>query len=435
MSQSQLLSKVHDVALEMIDFQDTTLFKALTAIYAEMKELDQKSMASSSQAVAIEKTLFDMTGIKVEFTMDDNGAYCLPPIVDKNNPLIDNVMREWLTNASPLKMIEKAGGIVRGKVDLVHSKVSGVFSEMNCILNMPTYWVAGKFMNGGFSAAELAAITLHELGHLFTGFEFLWHSVTTNQVLAGVAKGLDQSADQAEREMILMSAAKALNLNEAEMKKLAESGTNKAATILVLQEVTRFAPSEIGTSIYDMNNWEQLADQFAARHGAQRDLFMALDKIHHLVGDISVRSTAKYVALEVVKVLLMFGTIGLATVAGPAAIIPFFIWTAMILIDGPGSPLYDRPGVRLKRIRDQLVEQIKDRDLGKDVVVRLKEDLVACDKLLETVKDRFQLITLVFGFFNSEFRDRLKQEKLQQELETLVANDLFVKSAELKTLF
>lgn len=434
-SLNQAISFTKGLALEMINFQDSSIHTALTALYEEMKGLDEKSMSSSPQAVTIEKLIFDTMGIKIEFTMDEGGAYCLPPIVDKNNPLIDNVLREWLTNATPLKMIEKAGGLIRGTVDLARSKVTGVFSELNCVLNMPSYWVSGKFQGGGFTAAELSAITLHEIGHLFTGFEYLWHSVTTNQVLAGVAKGLDESADQHERELIMISAARALQLDEAELKTLAQNGTNKAATILILQESTRFSPSEIGSNPYDMNNWEQLADQFAARHGAQRDLITALDKVHRLTGDIATRSTGKYVALEVIKVLLFLGTIGLAVTTGPGAIVPFFILWAWILGDGPGDSLYDRPGVRLKRIRDQLVEQIKDRSLSKEVIERLKEDIVAVDKLLETVKDRFQWISIIGNFLSGERRNRLKQEKLQQELETLSANDLFVKSAELKTLY
>jgi len=435
-SQSQLLTVKNRVSLEMIDFQDDSLHKELTALYEAMKKLDTKAMASSKEAIAIEDLIFKRTGIKIKFTMDDGGAYCLPPTVDKNNPLIHNVYREWYTNAPSLKMIEKAGGVIRGTVNLAKSQVSGVFSEMECLVNMSDWWVSGKFAGGGFTAAELSAITLHEIGHLFTGFEYLWHSVTTNQVLAGVAKGLDQSSDVGDRELVLISAARALNLDETAMKDLAKTGTDKAATVLIIQEITKNARSEIGSDLYDFNNWEQLADQFAARHGAQRDLITSLDKIHHLVGDLSVRGTGMYVMLESVKVLLLLGTIWMATTPLVGAItVPFFFLFAWICADSAGDPIYDRPGVRLKRIRDQLVEQLKDRDISKELSARVQEDIHAVDRLLATVKDKFQLFDILCNFLSGEKRNRLKQEKLQQELETLSANDLFVKSAELKTLF
>jgi hypothetical protein len=435
-SQSQLLTVKNQAALEMIEFQDDSLHKELTALYEAMKKLDTKAMAASKEAIAIEDLLFKRTGIKVKFTMDDGGAYCLPPTVDKNNPLIHNVYREWYTNAPSLKMIEKAGGAIRGSVNLAKSTVTGVFSEMECLVNMSDWWVSGKFAGGGFTPAELSAITLHELGHLFTGFEYLWHSVTTNQVLAGVAKGLDESTDVGDRELVLISAARALNLDETAMKELAQSAGGKTATVVIIQEITKNARSEIGSELYDFNNWEQLADQFAARHGAQRDLITSLDKVHHLVGDISVRSTGMYVMLESVKVLMLLGTLWMAvTPLVGAILVPIFFLWAWICADGPGDPIYDRPGVRLKRIRDQLVEQLKDRDLAKELAVRIKEDIVAVDKLLTTVKDRFQLFDILGNFLSGEKRNRLKQEKLQQELETLAANDLFVKSAELKALF
>jgi hypothetical protein len=437
-SQNRFLSKIKGLSLEMIDFQDPELHVVLTSLFTEMKELDQGAMASSDVAVRIEKAIADRTNLKVDFTMhNDGGAYSLTPTIDKNNPLIENVLREFHTNSHTLKMIEKAGGAIRGSVNLATSKVSGVFAEMECVVNMPTFWVAGKFMGGGFTAGELSAITLHEIGHLFTFFEYMWHSVTTNQVLAAVARGLDESQDQNDRELLMISAAKALSLDETEMKKLADNGTNKAATVLIVKELTINARSELGADLYDMNNWEQLADMFAARHGAGRDLIIGMNKIDQLVGDISTRSTGKYLALEAVKALLFLSTAGFLILPGMqvVAVVPFLVWFAMILSDGPGSTLYDRPGVRLKRVRDQLVEQIKDRGLGKEIIERLKEDLVAVDKLLESVKDRFQLWSLMFAYLNSDSRNRLRQEKLQQELETLAANDLFVKAAELKTLF
>lgn len=437
-SQTKLPLLMKGVALESIDFQDDTLFKEITAQFEALKGMDQSAMAASKAVLTIEKIIKDATNLDVEFTMDNSDAYSLVPTLDKNNPLIHNITREFITNAPALKMIEKAGGVVRGSIDLMHSKVTGVFSELKCVINFPAHWVSAKFFTTGFTAAECAAITLHEVGHLFTFFSFILRSVTTNQVLSAVAKGLDQSADQSEREIVLISAAKQLNLSEAEMKEIVLNGNTKVAGVLVLQDVTKSRASEVGSNIYDMNNWEQLADNFAARHGAARDLVTGLNKLDRLIGDISTRSTARYLGLEAVKLLTLFATMGLGATFGavgliPAAI-PFFTMFALVLADSPGGPNYDRPGVRLKRIRDQLVEHLKDRDLPKEKIQALTEDLDAIDSLLKTVNTHFQFFDVVFNFLSGARRDRFNQEKLQQELETLAANSLFVKAAELKTL-
>jgi hypothetical protein len=424
------------VALEMIDFQDNTFHEQLTGLFDELKKVGQRAMPESEAAKNIAQAIFDRTGIQIEFTMDEGGAYCMPPILDKNSPLLSNVWREYFQHTTALKMIKKAeDGLIRGTIDLVHSKVTGAFSEVKCILNMPKSWVGGRFGGKEFTGGELSAITLHEVGHLFTGFEYLIHSCTTNQVLAGVIRGLEESHDPNERMVILTTAANALKIDADELTKLADGNGGMMATVKILQEVAKMAPSEIGTSVYDQNNWEQLADQFAARHGAQRDLITALDKVHHAFGDISVRSPGMYVAMEILKVIMMLGSVLLAVVAPAAAIVPFFVWMGLILFDSPGHESYDRPGVRLSRIRDQLVQQLKDRDLSKDLVERIKGDLVVIDRLLLTVKDRFTLISAVFNFLSSERRDRFAQEKLARELESLVTNDLFVKAAELKTMY
>jgi hypothetical protein len=424
------------IALEMIEFQDSSFHEQLSGLFEDLKKVGQRNMAGSDPAVAIEKAIFDRTGIQIEFTMEEGGAYCMPPILDKNSPLLSNVWREYFQHTTALKMIKKAeDGLIRGTIDLVHSKVTGAFSEVKCILNMPRSWVGGRFGGREFTGRELSAITLHEVGHLFTGFEYLLHSVTTNQVLAGVARGLEESHDPNERMVILTTAANALKIDPEELKKLADGNGGMFATVKILQEVAKMAPSEIGTSIYDQNNWEQLADQFAARHGAQRDLITSLDLVHRAYGDISVRSNGMFIAMEILKVLMALGSVVLAVIAPAAAIVPFFVWMGLLLFDNPGHESYDRPGVRLSRIRDQLVAQLKDRDLSKELVDRIKGDLVVVDRLLLTVKDRFTLISAVFNFLSSERRDRFAQEKLARELEQLAANDLFVASAELKTLY
>lgn len=435
-SQTQIPFMTRGVALEMVEFQDHSFHEKLSELYEELKKVGSRNMEGSDAAIAIEKAIFDRTGVQIEFTMNEGGAYCMPPIMDKNSPLLSNYFREFYEHVTPLKMIKKAeDGLIRGTIDLVHAKVTGAFSEIKCILNMPKSWVGGRFGGREFSPSELSAITLHEVGHLFTGFEYLLHSVTTNQVLAGVARGLEQSNDPNERLIILTSAAHALKLDPKELEKLSQQSGSTMATLKILQEVARVAPSEIGTSIYDQNNWEQLADQFAARFGAQRDLITALDLIYRTSGDIAMRSGGMYVAMEILKVLMLVGSIGLAVVGAIAAIMPFFVWFAMFLFDSPGPEEYDRVGVRLSRIRDQLVQQLKDRDLDKDMIARLKADVEAVDKIRETVKDKFSFISIALNFLFSDRRDRFAQEKLARELEALTANDLFVKSAELKTMF
>ena len=421
------------LALEMIEFQDHSFHEQLTSLYEDLKKTPRADMATSEAALAIEKAIFDRTGVLIEFTMNEGGAYCLPPILDKNNPLLSNLLREFYQHSTPLKLIQKAkDGMIRGKIDLVHAKVSGVFSEIKCVLNMPKSWM-GRIAGFEFTPAELSAITLHEIGHIFTGFEYLTRSVTTNQVLAAVVRAMEGN-DTNEQEIVITSAANVLRLDEKKLKELVAGKDANQAALLVLRETVMHSASEIGSSLYDENNWEQLADQFCARFGAQRDMITGLDKTMRAIGDISTRSTAAYVGLEIVKLTLMLSTPAIVFVAPVFAIVPLFVWTSLILFDNPTDRTYDRPGHRLMRIRDQIVMQLKDRDLGKDMIKRLHDDLNLVDDLLKNVKDRYTLVNAVFTFMSSEGRSLHAQEKLARELENFAANELYVKAAELKTV-
>jgi len=108
--------------------------------------------------------------------------------------------------------------------------------------------------------------------------------------------------------------------------------------------------------------------------------------------------------------------------------------TTLLANDAAGDPTYDRPETRLKRIRNDLIERSKQKDLAPGEAEQIKEDIVAIEKVLEGVKDRFQLIGLVTRYVFGLGRARFEAEALQQELESLVANHLFGRADDLKAL-
>jgi hypothetical protein len=143
------------------------------------------------------------------------------------------------------------------------------------------------------------------------------------------------------------------------------------------------------------------------------------------------RSQPFYILMEAVKLVLFVG--GLATIASvgwPA----FALALTLMANDAVGDPTYDRPEVRLKRIRNDLIERSKQKDLAPGEDKQIKEDLVAIEKILEGVKDRFQLIGYVTRYVFGLGRARFEAEALQQELESFVANNLFGRADDLKAL-
>ena len=422
-------------SLESIKFQhNPAFFKELSLAFSELKKSKSKALREDAEASGhISKIIKNHTKLKVAFDISDFGPMVEVPHLNKNHPLVHDVHRDWISSADGLRLIAEAGGAVHGSVNLVTGKVSGVFEDMDNRLYFPADMISGT----RYTPEELAAVCLHEIGHLFTYCEYMTRTVTTNQVLAGMAKGLGQAGTPEEREAVLVGTKKALHL-DIDTGELAKEKNNEVITYVVISNVAKTTADEIGFNIYDLNTWEALSDAYAARQGAGASLVTALDKIYRLHGNISFRSTAGYLGMEGLKFTLVIGGIALktiSTVAWPLALAGHFamsIGISLMLMDGIGDGTYDRPGMRLLRVRNQIVEEMKNKKITPDQGQRLSEDLLAIDEVLKSINDREQFMGKLYNLFSSDARKRMSQEQLTRELETIAANDLFAASLSLR---
>jgi phage pi2 protein 07 len=90
--------------------------------------------------------------------------------------------------------------------------------------------------------------------------------------------------------------------------------------------------------------------------------------------------------------------------------------------------------MRYMRIRNDLVEALKDPELNKDEVKSIITNIYAVDSI---VKDTIEYNTLIDSFlniFSSSDRNAGKSIREEQLLEELATNMLFVKAAELRLL-
>lgn len=425
------------LAMEAIHFQkNQEFYKELTIAFEELKKKKSKALRDDGEASHhISKIIKNHTNLKVAFDISDFGPMVEVPHLNKNHPLIHDVHRDWISSADGMRMIGEAGSAVKGSVNLATGKVAGVFAEMDNRMYFPTNMIVGT----RYTAEELAAICLHEVGHLITYCEYMDRTVTTNQVLAGLAAGLAGAKTPEEREVILVSTKKALHL-DIDTGELAKEKDGEVVTYVVISNVAKATADEIGFNIYDLNTWEALADQYAARCGAGRALVTGLDKLYRSFGHISFRTTAGYLAMEGLKLTLIVGGF-LGHLIGPG--IPT-IWLsfmfsaainlgiALVTMDGMGDGTYDRPGVRLKKLRNEIVQEMKDKTVTKEQGEKLTEDLLAIDEVLKYVNDREQFLGKIWNLFSADSRRRLSQEALTKELEGLASNDLFVSSLKLR---
>ena len=413
------------IAQEMVSFQNDNLKRVLSFQFEELRKQSEEELKDLGIANLLSKEIESSTNIKTTIVLGNEGPHVHMPDVNKNNPMINQAYRKYLPNATGLKLAESAGGLISGTVDLNKAKVGGVFAEIEHQIHFPIKMIKDT----KYTTDELAAILLHEVGHIFVYYEFIIRSVTTNVVLEGVSRTLSSTNDPKEIEAVLVTAKKALRLDGLDVKQLTKSNNKKVTEMVILFNAVEQSRSELGSDIYDMNSFEALADNFATRLGAGRDLVTALDKVHRSHFNISTRSTGMFIFMEALKIFTFIGSIILSF--GTAFTLLSFLGrmsinAAMTLfILDLNSPEYDRPGFRIKRIRDQLVQRSKEKDISKAERKSIIDSLEVIDKVTADMNNNRQLITVIGSMFSSSIRNRYKQEEIQSELESLISNDLY----------
>ena len=403
---------------ESIAFQNTTFFDELTLAFDEVKNLKETDVGDSEPIYRISKIIKNHTNLNITIDAENDYPPCIDiPNIDRNNPLINAAQRAIVNSTDGLTMIESSNEVLHGTVNIKTAKVSGVFSDIKAKMYLGKAFIQGN----KYSSQELAAITLHEVGHLFTYFEFITRTVRTNQVLAGLSRILDGSENQEKREVALLSAKKALKLDKLDLSQLKDVNT-KTTQVVLIDALVQETRTELGYNLFAESSWEYLCDQFSARHGAGVHLATALSKIYKSQYNISYRSLAVYLAVEMIKVIL---------IANLAFLGILFL---VVMFDSQDGGGYDLPSARLKRIRDQATQYLKNKQISDVERRRILDEIESIDKLLAEMTNRKQLFTYIHEFFSKRTRDERAYRKLQYELEDIAMNDLYVKAAEFKLM-
>lgn len=413
---------VGNIGMEGVNFQtNRVFFEELTMIFEELRKLKAEQIPDSELTERMSKVIRENTGLTVKMNFGDLDPSVQVPHVNKNHPLVVDIHRSMVSSGTGMGMIEKAGGVLRGGVNLTTGKVYGAFTDIIHVVNYPIRYLIGK----KFLSEELAAVVLHEIGHLVTYYLYMSNAVSTNQVLSGLSKAWQDNQTVAERETVLISVHKALNLKTDGIKRLAQSSDKRVVEAVVLSNVMQKSQYELGSNIYDMTSWEYLSDQYAARMGAGRHLVTGLDKVMNSVFTPSFRSMPLFLAIEAFKILTTF-----------SALLTFnpFPLIAVMLTTMPGTDTYDKPEARFQRVRNQIIENQKIKNLSKDDRERLSADLLAIDQVISHVNDRRDFFTVLWHAFSSDFRNQWKAEELQKDLERIAANDMFDKVNQLQGL-
>jgi len=430
------------LSTEAIHYQDTQTFKELELAFRDIM-FNQAGNAFDEQIRQNEQLIEAIINnrFKSNCSISFGDEWPCVRIFDEyhNSVLVRNDYREFF--AAQLNFTKRfvggSGGIKAG-VNIMNGKLSGLFSELPFTIYLPTImlkrngrtadgWSPGSYR---LTSEEMAAVVLHEIGHFFTYCETFTRTVTTNQALAAMVKELDGNYAVDKREVIIARTVDDLKLKDVDIKALAKIDKRSILETAIVTEVAELSRSEIGISIYDTTASEQLADQFASRFGAGVHLMTALNKFHDLFGGThATQSTPLFVFMQILSIALMF-------------IPPFTFFMVPINIIGiliggfgdDGDNTYDTPEVRFRRIKMDTIARLKNRAISAVEKKRTLADLEAMEKAMEGVKDKREWREYIATTIIPVYRRYRKTKMLQQQLEQLANNPLFVRAAELSVL-
>jgi hypothetical protein len=375
------------------------------------------------------------TGMDISFEIRDDAApnaCIIPPQVDKNHPFYQEWLRPFVAHEG-VTAIRSLGGSARAGVDRATGRVTGLYTKFK----LQVYVTQGLLDSKLFTNGEVAAITMHELGHGYTYFEFLGNTFTANYVLACAVNDIVKTDDPREREVILVEAEKVLGVkaqNKDKLVAIKKEAMAESLGIVYLSELAEKSRHELGCNLYDIRSWEQLSDQFATRHGAGRDLVTALDKIYRTYGHPSTFGNVGFLSMEALKLLSLTATILVPIAIGaPVLAIPgIFHLFAITIICNPQEKVYDDPEDRVKTVRRQINEGLKQKDISAKQRKMLLDDLEIIEQVESGLNDRRNLNEFLWAKVFPWGKKSANQAAMMKELEELANNDMFVLAAKFK---
>lgn len=430
------------LVLEMIDFQLNDKFGQdmelhVTDIIASINNGVPPHQVNQLNAVKkIEECIYARLGAKVKIKNTNRVAHISLPHIGLHHVLseVDINKEEY---SKTLKNIYTALDGVKGGVDITNAKLSGFFSKYEHSLYLNFNGMVKVF---ALSAAEITAIILHELGHVFTHWEYSDRCAKTNQILGNLTK--EMAKEKSKRNSVYVF-KELLEINPATKKELVDSlvagdRVIQGPALFKFAVETVFHQLEDGK--YDETSSEALADNFAARFGYARPLVSASKKMRDMFPDMEEHQlkTIVIATSTVLSVLLCILTVFMG-----AVFLPFlFGFVGMVLSwllarqsgEGQKDYTYDDMKYRYKRLRDQLVQQIKNKAFDVHDSIQLADDVEYLDELVRTTGQYRSSLDFIMNYIRpSNFRAKKSIER-QQLLEDLATNDLFIQSLKLQSL-
>ena len=416
--------RTHKLGLEAIAVQkgDVLLLGLAGKIGAlQGKKVNQSKVTKSGIGDLIQKTTNLNVTIKV--VPQDYAAYVAIPKLDKNHPLLNDNHRYETGDDDAVHLMARSRDIIKGHVDLESGTVHGDFAKVPV-----TIYLGANLLEGSkFTNEEVAAVLSHEIGHVFSYFEQIHLGVSLNHAINATVQAMFSEKRKITKVELLDAYTDLRGVTFEDKEKLANSRSAEGVAAVLLQGEVHKSVSATGSNLYDSTGFEFLSDQFATRHGGGMHLVTALDKLQRLSGDPIYRNTASFYAIELMKTV---GFLGAVVLGGPAAM----LFGVALLASNPHDTDYDYPLDRANRIKRDIMETLKDKNLDGARRDTALEHVKVIDDITEKMSQRSTTLQLVWKVLSPTARRQLNQKEAQQVIEEVLNNDMFVSAAKFQSL-
>lgn len=309
----------------------------------------------------------------------------------------------------------------KGFINTKLARVGGYLSEVRHYLIIDFKWM----MESGINSAELTAIILHEIGHAFDGLEEHYRLETTNRAILDILVDLnDNKTEEAQYKFKNTFTESEFKHSHLDNDTLRQDFCGELA-----KQYVGHAKSQLHSGKYDENNFENMADSFAARFGMGKHLVSGLDKLmrsHGAVLNNTLPTKMVYYTVDVLLIAVLF------------LIVPVYgalVWVLVMSYlcnTANSSYTYDRPLDRYQRIRNTIVNSLKKLDLPKEVVKDLLEQVEYIDTTIANSVALRSSYSIAGDVIFSDARRDTYYVDLQRMIEDRLNNNLFVKSAQIR---
>lgn len=406
------------------------LFREICSIFREIKEVPYNALTKGLlQKKGLDKVIQKHTGLNIPVFIDVGtpviNAYVYPPYLDANHAVFAGNKYErdnpWILDYIK-KQSDKAFGkseSIFGTVDREKSRVSGDFTKIEC----PMY-ITRVLINHPDVTPEMAtSVVLHEIGHVFTYFEFMGRVTTFNGALQAASEQFFKCESREDRLKIVRDVGDKFQVDTDDRDALMNARSKDSFITVLARGYVIDRKSSLGSSIYDITLWESLSDQFSMRHGSGVDGVKMMDLLHRKGGFSAYHSTLQHVIFTLFKVLMFI-------------LLTFFMFglPLLLLFINPAEKIYDEPGARMRRMRNDFVAGLKSPTLSAEEKAKIAEDVKDIDAIIKDLDDKRGLIELFYTSCTAEGRRQYSQMQFQQQVESLMANDLLVSATRLSNL-